>query len=105
METTHTKKILAALLWSALLGCGGGGDNAGDCFGGDEVCGRLTPGPTSPSPTAPVVDLSTIICNDVLVAAGGTEPAAYALAQQYYAQGATQLEGKDNDGDACEEFK
>lgn len=108
MRTSYNRGMRQALLWRtvaaaallALSACGGGGENAGECFGSDEVCQGLTSVVTTPT-----IDLGALTCDAVLAIAGGSRPAAYVLAQQYFSQGATQLDGNDNDGDACEQFK
>lgn len=95
----RVKKSAALCITAIVTACGGGGDNAGECFGGDQVCSGI-----GNSATIPVVNLSTVTCPELLSISGGSQPTAYALAQRYFAQGAKQLDA-DNDGDACEEFK
>lgn len=92
----------AALLALSLGGCGGGGDNAGTCFGSDEVCGAgrgTTTGGAGLATGTPPATPASGNENDLrnLTCASFSTPAA---AQAALAAGATQLDS-DGDGIAC----
>lgn len=110
MQTSYKRAMRQALLWRtvaaaallALSACGGGGENAGECFGSDEVCQGLTSAePALSFVQVPAEQLGTVSCLDIR-AANGADPVKEKLAaQDAYRRGATQLDGDPKDGIPC----
>ena len=96
-----------SLLLCIVSACGGGGGNPGTCVGSDFSCGRNTGAPTSPAVSVyPTVDLAKINCDQILALFNNDKAAAFAAAQFYLSQGATQLNGDpQRDSIACENLR
>lgn len=96
------RTLIYVLVLLGASACGGGGGNAGTCFGSAQVCGIAEPAVLA---TYPAVDNATITCPQILALFNNDKKAAYAAAQYYLSQGATRLNGDpESDKTACDNY-
>jgi hypothetical protein len=102
MQARRWVALAVAVTTAAMAtGCGGGGDNAGECFGSREVCETIDVVPVLPFVAVPTEQLGSVNCTDVLKLNGNDVPKATLAAQDAYRRGARQLDGSPEDGIAC----